>query len=84
MRKIFVQVVEDVDSNIFRGWIDGLESNMLVEIVVIEAVKDLFESLFEGPEINAHAEIVQTSCLNRNLNFPVVPMGPFAVARIIS
>jgi len=82
--KIFLQVVEDVDGNIFRGWVDCLEISMLVEIVVVEAVKDLINSLFCRPEIDTHAEAVQSGCLDGYLDFPVVAMGPFTVAGIIS
>jgi hypothetical protein len=83
-RKIILKIVKDVNSDIFRGWIDRLKIGVLVKIVMIEGIKYLFYCILNCPEINSHAEVIKFSSLDGNLDFPVVAMGPFTVPRVIS
>ena len=57
---------------------------MVVQVMMVEGVEYFFHRLFDGSEIDPHTKIIKAIGLDGCLNFPVVAMGSFAVAWIVS
>jgi hypothetical protein len=68
----------------FRRGVAILEVGESVEIVMIELIDNRIDNFFQYFEVYPHSVPVEGGCPNRNLHFPVMPMGVFAVAGIIS
>lgn len=83
VQRIF-QGVEDINSDILGRGITIDKCRVPVEVPVVQIVNYGVNLFFQGLEIDPHAQVVELGCPDRYPDLPVVAVGVFAVAGIIT
>ena len=78
----FFQALEDVNSNIFRGGVSGLELGMFVQVTMVEGIDYFLYCIFGDPEVNGHAQRIKLGGPDSDFDLPVMTMGSFTIAGV--
>ncbi len=75
--------VEDIYRDIFGRRVMDLKCLMIIEVAVVEIVKDAVHGFLDRSEIDSHTQGIQLFGPNRHFDIPVVAVGLFTVSRVI-
>jgi hypothetical protein len=84
LRQAPLQLLEEVLRLVLRRWLDFPERLEVVQVVVIEAVRELAQVTLDVDEIERDAGMVQLGRRKRSLDEVAVPVQPFTLALIVA
>ena len=76
------KLLKNFPRKILRRGIFLRKSLQLVQVAVIEVVKDFVQLRLENFEVNEHSELVQIVTANNRLDLPIMPVQPLTFAVI--